>query len=513
MDGQAETQERIDRASVHGPTQRPPLDLSIVEAVQGAAGADALAAFMTAETRNESLELWFGDERAALLVDHPARLRAALDRDIAAIDRLIGDQVDAILQHTDFQTLEASWRGLKLLLEAAQDDERVVVRLLSASWKELERDFRRAAEFDQSALFDKIYNDEFGMPGGLPYGLLVGAYEVRHRAARNSTADDISTLTSLASVGAASFAPCVVGASPDLFGIETFSEMSNIQDVQKPFRTLEYARWRALQAQPDARFLAVCAPRILLRDTHADSVARVDGFRFREGRRGGGRRLWGNAAFAFGANVIRAFRNYGWFADIRGSRQDQDGGGLVMNLPAPRFSTRESIAYRRPIEVELTDRKQKQLEEIGLLSLSPCQFTPYAAFLGTPSLHVPAISGASIEAANERLSSMLQYVLCVSRFAHYVKVMARDYVGAFTTAANIQQRLNAWLRQYVATNTDASDETKARFPLNGASVNVSEMVGKPGSFACVMQFQPHFQIDQMVASFRLYTELHGLRGS
>lgn len=485
----------------------------IAQAVQNGAGARALASFHAAESAGEALAVWFGEERAARLLPRPERLRAALDRDIAALDRLIGDQVDAILHHPDFQTLEASWRGLRLLIDAAQDDERVEVRVLSATWAELERDFRRAPEFDQSALFDKIYNEEFGMPGGLPYGLIVCGYEVRHRPGRNATSDDISTLTSLSAVAAAAFAPCVVGASPDLFGLDAFSEMSNVQDVHQPFRTPEYARWRRLQAQPDTRFLAACLPRILLRDGHADTSARVDGFRFREGRRGGARRLWGNAAFAFGANVVRAFRNYGWFADIRGARLDREDGGLVVNLPVAPFSTRETTAFRRPVEVELTDRKQKQFEEIGLLSLSPCQFTPHAAFLGTPSLHVPPAGASAIEAANERISSMLQYVLCVSRFAHYVKVMARDYVGAFTTAADIQQRLNTWLRQYVAVNTDASDETKARFPLNGAHVSVTELAGKPGSFACIMQFQPHFQIDQMVASFRLYTELHGLRVS
>jgi type VI secretion system protein ImpD len=497
--------------SVPRDADEAPLDLLIAQAVQNGAGARALASFHEAEGTSNALRIWFGEERAARLLPVADRLRGALDRDIAALDRLIGEQVDAILQHPDLQALEGSWRGLNLLISAAQDDERVEIRLLSATWAELERDFRRASEFDQSALFDKIYNEEFGMPGGLPYGLIVCGYEVRHRSGGSPASDDISTLTSLSAVAAAAFAPCVVGAGPELFGIDAFSEMSNVQDVQQPFRTPEYARWRRLQAQPDTRFLAVCLPRILLRGGYRDTSSRMDGFRFRQGQRGGARELWGNAAFAFGANVVRAFRNYGWFADIRGARLDQEDGGLVVNLPAAPFSTREALAFRRPVEVELTDRKQKQFEEIGLLSLSPCQFTPHTTFLGTPSLHVPPAGATAIEAVNERISSMLQYVLCVSRFAHYVKVMARDYVGAFTTATDIQQRLNTWLRQYVAVNTDASDETKARFPLHGAHVGVTELAGKPGSFACVMQFQPHFQIDQMVASFRLYTELHGLR--
>ncbi|ALN74614.1 type VI secretion system contractile sheath large subunit [Aureimonas sp. AU20] len=495
-----------------------PLGLRLVEALfdKEEVGESDLARFLREDNSAEALQLWFGDGLRSLLTRGGAGLRAAIDREIAAIDDMLSGQVDAILHHQDFQALEASWRGLDHLLASAGGDERVVVRVLSATWAELARDFNRTAEFDRSLLFERLYSDEFGMPGGLPYGLVLCDYEIQHRhgTARGIPGDDISTLSSLAGVAAAAFAPCVIGASPALLGVEDFSELSFVQDIALPFRGLDYARWRALQAQDDSRFLTVTAPRILLRRRHGDDGVRADGFRYDEGREGLSVDDWlfGNGVYAFGAVVINAFRDWSWFADIRGTRQDEGGAGLVEHLPSAPFSTGEARAYRRPLEVELTDRKQKQMEEIGLMTLSPCRYTPNSAFLGTPSLHVPAQAGTDVRAANERISSMLQYILCVSRFAHYIKVIARDVTGALTTADELQSRLSTWLQQYVTGNADAPDELKAQYPLNSSSVEIREVPGKPGSFACIMQLKPHFQIDQMVASFRLYTELNGLRG-
>ncbi|WP_019996851.1 type VI secretion system contractile sheath large subunit [Aureimonas ureilytica] len=495
-----------------------PLGLRLTEALfeTDEAGESDLARFLACDDAAEALSLWYGERLEPLLTRGGAGLRASIDRDIAAIDEMLSAQVETILHHSDFQTLEASWLGLDQLLDAAGADERIVVRILSATWAEIGRDFNRAAEFDRSLLFERLYSDEFGMPGGLPYGLVLCDYEIQHRHGTRSgaAADDISTLSSLAGVAAAAFAPCIIGASPALLGVEDFSELSFAQDIGLPFRGADYARWRALQARDDSRFLAVTAPRVLMRRRHAEDGTRAEPFRFEEGRRGLGIDDWlfGNAVYAFGAVVIQAFRDWSWFADIRGTRQDESGAGLVENMPIAPFSTGEARAYRRPLEVELTDRKQKQMEEIGLMALSPCRYTPNSAFLGAPSLHAPAAGGGTdARGANERISAMLQYILCVSRFAHYIKVIARDAMGAFTTAEELQTRLSSWLQQYVTGNSDAPDELKAQYPLNSSSVEIRELPGKPGSFACVMQLKPHFQIDQMVASFRLHTELSGLR--
>ncbi len=471
---------------------------------------EAFSAFLDGAAADGGLSAWFGDRiRAAASRRDVAAIKQFISRDIAVIDALMGDLVDAILHHEDFKRLEASWRGVDYLIDQVESDEKVKVRLFNATWPELARDFDRAAEFDQSTLFAKVYNDEYGMPGGLPYGLLLCDYAVRHRypADAQQASDDVGTLAGLSQVAAAAFAPCVVSAAPELFGIQTFADLSHAQKLDTAFRLAEYQRWRRLQQTEESRFLGVVLPRILLRRRYDDSHSRLDGFRYREGDSGIDSWLWGNAVYGFGAVAIRAFHDWGWFANIRGAYQDREEAGVLTGLPTPRFSTGEAVAYRRPLEVELTDKKQKALEELGFISLSPCNFTRSVVFLGTQSLHVTGDIRDPVERANTRLSSMLQYVLCVSRFAHYAKVMARDRVGAYTTAEDLETYLNDWLRGYMLGNADAGPELKARYPLSGGSIEVKEMPGRPGTMSCVMHLQPHFQFDQMVTGFRLRTEM------
>jgi type VI secretion system protein ImpD len=470
----------------------------------------ALSEFLSGEAKDEGLSSWFGDKvRELASRGDVAAIRQFITRDIATIDMLIGELLDTILHHTDFKRIEASWRGVDYLLDQVESDEKVKVRLFNATWAELSRDFDRAAEFDQSTLFAKIYNDEYGMPGGLPYGLILCDYAVRHRfpAGAQQPTDDVGTLSGLAQVAAASFAPCVISAAPELFGIPTFADLSHAQKLDSAFRLAEYQRWRRLQQTEESRFLGVVLPRILLRAKYEDSHSRLDGFRYCEGGSGIDSWLWGNAVYGFGAVAIRAFHDWGWFADIRGAYPDREEAGVLSGLPAPYFSTGEAVAYRRPLEVELTDKKQKALEDLGFVALSPCNFTKSVVFLGTQSLHVSGDIRDPAERANARLSSMLQYVLCVSRFAHYAKVMARDRVGAYTTAEDLEKYLNDWLRGYMLGNADAGPELKARYPLSGGSIEVSEVPGRPGTMSCTMHLQPHFQFDHMVTGFRLRTEM------
>ena len=512
-----------DRVRLHDAAAplRQPLRRHIVEAVLGRGDAvlqSALSTFLATDDPAILIQHWFGTGIADLASrSGPEALRRTLDREIAALDVLLNEQLDAILHHPDFQKLESAWRGVAYLLDAVEGDERIKVRLLALTWEELGRDFDRAAEFDQSQLFTKVYSEEYGMPGGMPYGLLLCDYAVRHRrlAGTEAKVDDITAITALSQVAAAAFAPCVIGAAPELFGVETFAELSYVQNFEAGFVAPEYQRWRRLQQREESRFIGIVLPRILLRDGWKDDGVRMDGFRYREGSAGQGIDdwLWGNGVYAFGAVSIRAFRDWGWFADIRGTRLDADDAGLVTGLPAPHFSTNEAAVYRRPLEVELADKKQKALEELGFITLSPCRLTPFAAFLGMQSAHLSPTALAPVEAANARLSSMLQYVLCVSRFAHYVKVMARERVGAYTTAPELQRFLGDWLRRYMIGNEDASFELKARHPLSGGGVEVQEIPGKPGSFACTVHLQPHFQIDQVVTAFRLQTEVQGLKAA
>ncbi|MBB4267231.1 type VI secretion system contractile sheath large subunit [Roseospira visakhapatnamensis] len=488
-----------------------PLRRTVVDQALGRADPDPLDRFLAADDVGMGLLRWFGGALFhAVRAGGAAAIRSALDRDIAALDGLLSDQVDAILHHPRVQSLEAAWRGLRYLAEQADGREQVVLRLLPCRWTEIARDLERAIEFDQSALFDKIYNQEFGMPGGKPFGLLLILHAVQHRPTRDHPHDDVSVLKALSQVAAAAFAPVILAARPALLGLEDYSDLAQPIDIARPFGGADYARWRAFQRTEDSRFVGVCLPRILMREPWRDDGTRADGFRYAEGRRGLRARdhLWGHPGFAFAAVLIRAFDSYGWFADIRGSRRDEIAGGLVTGLPTPAFRTdAPGIALRPSLEVSIADRQENVLTDLGLIPLLPARFTRYSVFYGNASTRAVDPMETLVATMNHRLSSMLQYIFCVSRFSHFIKVIGRDRVGSFTTPEDCERFLQDWLMGYCLGNDDASLDQKARYPLREASVRVREVPGKPGAFACVTHLKPHFQLDQVVTSFRLTTEL------
>jgi type VI secretion system protein ImpD len=483
-----------------------------IDMALGRSDAHALDAFLGEERVGRALQAWFGDA-ASMLVAHGKRdaLAQALARDIAALDEQISAQLNAILQHPRFRALESSWRGVQYLTTQAQDYERVLVRVLNAAWAEITRDLEKAVDFDQSSLFQRIYSDEFGMPGGQPYGILVVDHAVRHRSSADAPTDDVGALRALSQIAAASFAPTVLGASPRLLGLDDLAELGQPFDIETALRGAEYARWNAMRATEDARFVGIVLPRILLRQPYREADPRVEGFVYRAAAgpaEPGGGHLWGCGAFAFAAVAMRAFDRYGWFAEIRGVPRDQDDGGLVPGLVPHDFDTdAPHVAARRPVEVEVSDRFEKAFGDSGLITLVPCPYTDEIAFLGNASLHDAPHMGGPVAEVNARLSTMLQYVLCVSRFSHYVKVIARDRIGAYTTPAMIETYLADWLRNYSIGNDDASLDMKARYPLRETSVSIREIAGKPGSLSCIVHLRPHFQLDQVTSSFRLYTEL------
>lgn len=488
-----------------------PLRRGLVDQALGRADPAPLSRFLAIDDPAEGLLRWFGGALFHAVRDGgAAAIRAALDRDIAALDGLLSDQVDAILHHPRVQALEAAWRGLRYLAEQADGCEQVVLRLLPCRWTEIARDLERAIEFDQSALFDKIYNQEFGMPGGKPFGLLVILHAVQHRPTRDHPHDDVSVLKALSQVAAAAFAPAILSARPALLGLEDFAELAQPIDIARPFGGAEYARWRSFQATEDSRFVGICLPRILLREPWRDDGTRVDGFRYAEGRHGPRAQdyLWGHAGFAFAAVVIRAFDAYGWFADIRGGRRDEIAGGLVTGLPTPSFRTdAPGLVLRPSLEVSIADRQENVLTDLGLIPLLPARFTRFSVFYGNASARAMDPMETLVATMNHRLSAMLQYILCVSRFSHFIKVIGRDRVGSFSTPEECEKVLQDWLMSYCLGNDDASLEQKARYPLREASVRVREQPGKPGSYTCVTHLKPHFQLDQVVTSFRLTTEL------
>ena len=479
--------------------------------VRNAAVANRLAAFLHGDDRPAaSLRDWFGDRLDSLLAGGDA-LRAALDRDIAAIDALLGDQLDAVLHDERLQRLEGRWRGLAWMVGGIEPGRRVKVRVLDVTWAELCRDLDRALEFDQSILFRRVYEDEFGMPGGEPYGLMVIDHALRHRPSAGAPMDDVGALAQLSAVAAAAFMPTVLALHPAVLEMDGFSDFETVQDVTSALRNAEHARWRSLAGRADMRFVAVTLPRLLARHPWADDPARCDGFRYREHAPDAAARVWMSAAYAFAACAVRAFALHGWPADVRGVETDRVGGGLVTELAPEPFASGPPLAWPRTgIEFRLNDRQERALVDVGLMPVSALPFGPDMVFSAVRSMQAPAsYTGATAAAAeaNARLSAQVNSTLCASRFAHHIKVMGRDMVGSFRTADEIERRLQAWLQGYVNTNIASTGESRARFPLIAGDVQVQERPGKPGVFGCIVRLQPHYQLDDVTSTFSLVTEL------
>jgi type VI secretion system ImpC/EvpB family protein len=472
--------------------------------------ADGLEQFLREPDPWQALALWL--DRMAVHSGPLTRQQvvALLCRDIARIDALLSRQVNAILHHPSFQKLEASWRGLRYLVEQTPEGENIKVRVLSVSWKELTRDLERALEFDQSQLFRKVYGEEFGTPGGEPFSILLGDYEIHHRPSPDHPFDDLTALLALSSVAAAAFAPFLAGVHPSLLDLESFTDLEKPLNLSRTFEPMEYLKWRTFRNTEDARFVGLVLPRVLMRLPHGDHSARVDGFRFREEVEGlgGARYLWGNAVYAFGGVVVRAFSQCGWLADIRGVPRAALDGGLVSGLPVQSFRTdRLGVAPKCSTDVQITDAQEKELGELGLIPLCHCPDTDVAAFYGNQSTQRPKKYDEAVGTANARLSAMLQYILCVARFAHYLKVLARDKIGSFREPADCEEYLSRWLGNYVTANDEVDLETKAKYPLREARVQIREHPGKPGSYLCVAHLRPHFQLDEVTTAVRLVTEL------
>ncbi|MCY2988641.1 MAG: type VI secretion system contractile sheath large subunit [Planctomycetota bacterium] len=491
------------------------LDSLRVSAGKGAATGDSrLDLFLREPSPARAIRLWLG---ASADLDKEQLVRR-LNREVAVLDQLLNQQLNAILHQAAFQQLEASWRGLHYLVERVDEEgqRNIKIRVLNASWRELDRDFERAIEFDQSHMFRKIYEDEFGQPGGEPYSVLLGDFEIRPRPAPGHPHDDLALLASFAQVAAAAFCPFVAAASPSMFGLDNFGGLEYQLDHAQTLQSLDYLKWNALRKTEDARFVGLALPRVLMRLPYEDDGTRVDRFCFREEVSGPDRSkyLWGNAAYAFGGVLIRAFAETGWLADIRGVQQDVEGGGLVTELAAHSFGTdKRGVALKASTDVVVTDVLERDLNQLGFLPLCDCQGTEFSAFYSSPSIQQPRKYDRAAATANARLSAMLPYVLCVSRFAHYLKVLGRDRTGAFSEPGELEQFLQSWIMRYVTSDSEASPEVKAKFPLREAKVEVRADPGKPGSYQCVMHLTPHYALDELAATVRLATELSPPRGA
>jgi type VI secretion system protein ImpC len=426
---------------------------------------------------------------------------AMINSRIAQIDHLVSIQLNEVLHNAQFQKLEASWRGLKYLLDQSETGTSLRIKVMNVSKKELLRDLQRAPEFDQSAIFKKVYEEEYGVFGGEPFGAIIGDYEIgRHP-------EDIELISKMSGVAASAHAPFLTAADPALMNLDSFTNLGAPRDLAKVFDSTEYAKWKSFRDSEDSRYVALALPHVLMRLPYGKDTAPVEAFNYEEAVDGSdhSKYLWGNAAYALGARMTNAFSQHGWCVAIRGV----EGGGLVQGLPAHNFRTDEGdVALKCPTEIAITDRREKELADQGFAPLVHCKGTDYAAFFSIQSCNKPKRYDKESANANARLSSQIPYIMATSRFAHYMKSIMRDKLGSFMTRSECEGFLNTWISQYVVSNPDSvGQEVKARYPLSEARVDVEEVPGKPGAYRAVAFLKPHFQLEELSVSMRLVAEL------
>lgn len=433
-----------------------------------------------------------------------------LSHQIAKIDDILNDQLNSILHHSKLQKLEASWSGLWVLIDSSNSSRDVKIKLLDLSWKELSKDMERAPDFEQSALFDIIYNREFGIPGGEPYGVLIGDYEVAHKPFEGHRHDDVYTLQGIAHVAGAAFAPFICAAAPQLFGLDDFDNLSSTLNLDEIFRHPEYIRWNTLRELEDTRFIALTLPKVLMRKPYKPELSSINSLYFNEeARESRDHYLWGNASFAMGAVLIREFNQVGWFSHIRGAPRDHMGGGLVTHFPSLPYDSDTSESLQKiTTRVLITDTLERELNNHGLISLCHCYLTPYAAFHSCPSLQKPKSYSNKAANANARISAMMQQILCASRFAHYIKVMVRDKIGSYKSANDCERFLQKWLNQYTTGRDDLSWEMMARYPLREARVQINDEPGKAGTYQCLIHLKSHYTVDHLISEIKLASSLN-----
>jgi len=425
---------------------------------------------------------------------------ATIGARVAEIDRLVSLQLNEVLHNPAFQKLEATWRGIWHLVTQSETSDMLKIKLLNVPKRDLLRDLQRALDFDRSAFFKKVYEEEFGVFGGAPFGALVGDYEF------GRSGEDIELLEKVSQVASAAHAPFLSAAAPEMINLTEYGQLTGIRDVSKVFDSTEYARWKGFRATDDSRYVALTLPHVLMREPYGKDTKQIDEFAFEEGvdGRDHSKYLWGNAAYSLAARLTNSFARYGWCAAIRGV----EGGGLVEALATHNFRTDEGdVALKCPTEVSITDRREKELADQGFVPLVHCKGTDYAAFFSVQTANKPKVYDKPEANANARLSAQLPYMLAMSRFAHYLKAMMRDKLGSTMSRSQAELFLNQWIANYVIADDNASSSAKAERPLREARIEVMEVPGKPGALRAVCFLRPHFQLDELTVSLRLVADL------
>ena len=432
---------------------------------------------------------------------------SSIEAIIAEIDMKLSEQINLIMHHEDFQALEGSWRGMHHLVNNTETDETLKIRVLNLPKKDLAKTIKKykGTAWDQSPLFKKLYEEEFGSPGGEPYGCLIGDYNF------DNSPPDVEILNGVAQIAAAAHAPFISAAAPTLMNMDSWQELSNPRDLTKIFQTADYAPWRSLRESEDSRYIGLTMPRFLGRIPYGAKTNPLEDFDFEEETAGGehSKYLWTNSAYAMGVNINRSFKEFGWCASIRGV----ESGGIVEGLPCHTFPTDDGgVDMKCPTEIGITDRREAELAKNGLMPLSHWKNEDYAAFIGAQSLQKPAEYDDPDATANANLAARLPYLFSTCRFAHYLKCIVRDKIGSFKEREDMATWLNKWITQYVTSDPHASEEVKARYPLAAAEVVVDEVEGDPGYYSAKFYLRPHYQLEGLSVSLRLVSKLPSAKG-
>ncbi|WP_426956429.1 type VI secretion system contractile sheath large subunit [Muricoccus radiodurans] len=474
--------------------------LSLLDQVVGATR-------QTEKDRAQELVKALAEEALKGTVTFSRNMTQTFNRAVAALDEKISKQLNAVMHHPRFLKLEGSWRGLHYLVDKSETGTSLKLRMIQLTKKEMHRDLTKAVEFDQSQLFKKIYESEFGLPGGEPYGALVGDYEW------GSHPEDIETLSQISSVAAAGFAPFVTAAGAGMFGFNNWTELSKPRDLAKIFETQEYTKWRSFREREDSRFVTMVMPRVISRLPYGAATKPVEEFGYEEAEfnaDGSAKAMnhehycWSNAAYVMAARMTDAFAQYGWCTAIRGA----EGGGKVSDLPNHVFTSDDGdLDAKCPTEIAITDRREAELSNLGFLPLCHYKNTDYAVFFGAQTVQKPKKYDRPEATANAAISARLPYIMATSRFAHFLKVMARDKIGSFMEASDCETWLNRWIQNYVNPMEGAGQEARARYPLKAASIEVREIPGKPGSYNAVAHLQPWLQMEELTTSMRMVARI------
>jgi type VI secretion system protein ImpC len=464
--------------------------------------ADGNMALQAAQKPNATsmLNEFARQARASSLTWHEQGLMKTLENRIHEMDQQLSDGLNAIMHSKKFQELEQSWRGLHDLVMKTETSSRLKLRVFNVTKAELTKDLKKAVDVDQSNLFKKVYEEEYGTFGGNPYSLLVGDFHF------SRAPEDMVLLEKIAEVAAMAHAPFIAAADPALFDMSRFIELGVPRDLSKTFESDEMATWRAFRKSENSRYVALTLPRYLLRLPYGEKTVPVENFAYEEGVDGMNhdRYLWGNSAYLLALRITDAFAKYGWSAAIRGV----EGGGVVEGLPVHTFATNEGDQVMKcPTEVTITDRREKELNDLGFIAVVHKKHENFAAFFGGQTANKPIVYNKPLANANARLSAQLPCILAASRFAHYIKVIMRDKVGSFASRENVEIYLNNWIADYVLVNDTASQSVKAQYPLREARVDVTEVAGKPGAYRATVFLRPHFQLEELTASIRMVAEL------